>query len=98
MCVGVCVVEGDAAVCDGSFALVFVRTGRVGGSCFVGLAGNGKLHGILGNIRLNDNGRGKRDAAIHCLFTHTRRICLTKAKWKEFITEIRDFEGEMFRD
>lgn len=35
---------------------------RVVGSCFVGLGGNGKLYGILGNIHLDDNGRGKRDS------------------------------------
>lgn len=44
------VVEGDTAGCDGSFALELVRTGELKDSCFVGLAGNGKLLGILGNI------------------------------------------------
>lgn len=47
----------------------------------MGLAGNGKLHGILGNIRLNDNGRGKRDGCslLLCLLrlcshTHTQEM------------------------
>lgn len=53
VCDSVCMSVCDRVLaCDGSFALVLVQTGELEAVLFVGLAGNGKLHGNPGNLSL----------------------------------------------